>query len=622
MSGAIAEDRLSEYFQGVSHLNNGASIEQNRYEEQVALVEEARERTDLLSFEREILEGEHAFYRGQYKIALKHYLAAKESPHCQFCCLRASAFVLQQQGKTDKAVSYAKRALAMQPDDAMTLFLTGKLLPSVKQGEASEQLEQKVAEIASRIPQEETEQAMPISLAGEEVDALKEIFTAGEPEEVPLVSEKMEEVVARNIRETEMETKQEEGTDTVVQPAEATDSLQQLAESHYEVKTKDTDAYLNKMGIGIDTENELQKQIEAYQERRRDLIATYTKASRTSRTSDHGLFLFSGWKDSEAESRGGELLAASTRKAAGGFFVRWNGKGVAVNPGPDFLHNFHEAGLHIGDIDHVVVTRATPDAYSDTHAIYDLNYQLNLTAASDDLHIIHYYLNQQAHRDLASKLKPNFKQERHTVHSLELYVDSPDVEKVELSPEIQLHYFACGESESESKDGTSTCLGMRLECQPQDTSGCSATIGHVSGTGWSPLLAHNLGRCDILIAGFQNTSSKDYRKVKYNDDSLGYFGCYSLMEEVAPRLMLCSEFEGKEGDIRLEVTRKMRHEYAYSNQNGTSILPGDKGFYLDLKTMQVRCSVSGEPTDPSQIRVTKGKNAFGNLQYISPSCFA
>lgn len=203
------------------------------------------------------------------------------------------------------------------------------------------------------------------------------------------------------------------------------------------------------------------------------------------------------------------------------------------------------------------------------------------------------------------------------------------MEKVELSPEISLNYFPTSHPDTEpankknNRDPMQACLGIRLDCQSMDPTAGSTTIGHVSGTSWSPLLAHNMGHCDILIAGLQNTSSKDYRKVKYNEDSLGYFGCYSLMEEISPRIMVCCEFEGREvGDVRLAIIKKLRSEYAYSNQRGTSILPGDSGLYLDLKTLQVRCSVSSQLTDPSQIRIVKGQKAFGPLQYLSPSCFA
>ena len=119
--------------------------------------------------------------------------------------------------------------------------------------------------------------------------------------------------------------------------------------------------------------------------------------------------------------------------------MRWKGMGVAINPGRDFLSQFHAQGLHIRDIDAVIVTSDRPDSYEDVPEIYALNYQTN--KLSQELKIIHYYLHQHAFQALSGVLKPHFKQERHNLHSLELFLDSPELEKIELSREIQLHYF-------------------------------------------------------------------------------------------------------------------------------------------------------------------------------------
>ena len=618
------------------------------------IVERYKNRTEGDAASQMFFNGEHAFHRGQYKIALKNYLAAKEVPHCQFCCLRASAYALKQQGKNEKAAGYAKKALALRSDDPFTLELLGKVLPGIAPGQSEEQVDKAIDALSSQ--KENTDG--PVPLANEEINALSDIFSdhdtdeqteddsldpnqpysdetdADAPPTYELTSHPLERLMSRRMEppmDTDTQVISPEANKEASAAGSAVDELNKLADSKYAVEEKSTEEYLSKMGVGLVDKDGIQETIETFQERRRDLITDYTKAAHAkAKKGDNALHVLTGWndRDGNTENIGEKLLSASCRKAEGGFYVRWNGKGVAINPGPNFLRNLHGAGLHISDIDCVVVTRANSDAHADIESIYQLNYQLNLTAPSEDLHIIHYYLNQRAHRDLTSKLKPNFKQERNTVHSLELYVDSPDVEKVELTSHLTLHYFPTTSHEAESpsqakqsSEPSSSCLGIRLECKPADSTSCSATLGLVSGTPWSPMLAHNLGRCDVLIAGFQHTSSKDYRKVKYNDDSLGYFGCYSLMEEVAPRVMLCCEFEGREGDVRLESTRKMRQEYAYSNQNATSILPGDNSLYLDLKTMQVKCSVSKQLTDPAKVRVVKNAEAFGRLQYLSPSCF-
>jgi hypothetical protein len=145
----------------------------------------------------------------------------------------------------------------------------------------------------------------------------------------------------------------------------------------------------------------------------------------------------------------------------------------------------------------------------------------------------------------------------------------------------------------------------------------------VSGVSWSPLLGHHLGHCDLLLAGFGNTNSVDFEKVSYLDHELGYFGVSSLLDELAPKLLLCTEFGGREGDLRVEVIRKMRVENVFNHLDASAmaaILPADIGLFVDLNSLRVKCSQSGEFVDPKDIRVVRSRGVFSRLYYLSPSC--
>lgn len=402
-------------------------------------------------------------------------------------------------------------------------------------------------------------------------------------------------------------------------------ALKRLANSDYAVEPVSTSRFMtDNLGVDSDTGQTLEHRVKSFQKHLAKQIADYVQVARKrTHTADNCLFVLNGWEYNSSAPTNPTLVPEKKRKTCGGYYMRWQGKGIVINPGTDFLAHFHRQGLHVTDIDCVIVTQDNPDTYCDIEAIYNLNYQLNANSSSNELHIIQYYLNQHAHQNIAAQLKPNFKQERNTVHSLTLFVDSPDIEKMDLFPEICLHYFHTSLPDAnrtqQGKEESHPCLGIRLECKGPENR-IASTIGYISGIPWSPLLAHNLGRCDLLITGFDNTCASDYGKVQYNDECLGYFGTYSLVEEVAPRLLLCCEFGGREGDIRLEIVKKMRQEYAYSHHQGTVILPGDTGLYLDLRALQVRCSISKKLVDPSQIRIARTNEAFGKLEYLAPSC--
>lgn len=359
----------------------------------------------------------------------------------------------------------------------------------------------------------------------------------------------------------------------------------------------------------------LEARIQAFQAEQDEKTQRYLE--RATRREGNCLYYLTGWTASSGDDA--LYLTEQSRKATGGIFMRWNGKGIAINPGANFLKHFHAQGLHIRDLDYVIVTSDHPECYSDIKAIYELNYQIN--KASRDLQILHYFLNQKAFQALSSVLKPHFKQERNNLHSLELFLDSPEVEKIEIDPGIVLHYFQAASREAfptgqnEKGGHTQNGLGIRLDLSDSKE---RMQIGYIAHSCWTSLMAHHLGSCDLLITGFGNTGAQDYQKLAYNSDSLGYFGTCTLLEEVAPRLVLCGEFGGREGDIRLEVIQKLRGENVQSKVRSI-ILPADLGLILNLRSLYVRCTVSGAWIEAAQVNVVKTSQAFGPLAYLAKS---
>ena len=422
---------------------------------------------------------------------------------------------------------------------------------------------------------------------------------------------------------------------------EKEETLKDLVDSDYNVGLESTDRFLaDSLGMEIDNNQSLERRIKTYQRTQAEAIIEYLKQGQNPTFAGKDfLFVLHGWQEAAlSHIRGNHntetlmerfLLPERHYQTNGGLYLRWNGKGIVINPGPNFLRHFHQEGLHIRDIDHVIVTRNHPQAYEDIQHIYKLNQRLN--AVDTDLHIINYYLNQQTHRLLATTLKPYFKQERNTVHCLELYVDSPDLETIELSDGLLLKYFPLNLSNEQkakatNSDTSDSALGCRLELSSSysDIDGDrlrAINLAYVSGAAWNPMIAQHLNSCDIIITGFGDTGVDDYSRLKYNDSNLGYFGNYTVIEESNPKILICCEFGGREGDIRVEVAKKLRQEYAYGAHNNTVVLPGDTGLYVDLSTQKVRCGVSKQLVDPSKIRVVKSKDSFGKLQYLSPNCF-
>jgi hypothetical protein len=61
----------------------------------------------------------------------------------------------------------------------------------------------------------------------------------------------------------------------------------------------------------------------------------------------------------------------------GGYYLRWKGKGIVIDPGFNFIENLVSADLSIGDIDAVMITHGHNDHYIDLDPILTLLYQFN-----------------------------------------------------------------------------------------------------------------------------------------------------------------------------------------------------------------------------------------------------
>ena len=60
----------------------------------------------------------------------------------------------------------------------------------------------------------------------------------------------------------------------------------------------------------------------------------------------------------------------------GGYFLIWKGKGIAIDPGYDFLRNLYEEGYSVSDIDLILATHAHDDHTAEIEAIYSIDYKI------------------------------------------------------------------------------------------------------------------------------------------------------------------------------------------------------------------------------------------------------
>lgn len=599
----VFENYLKKVRELVSQQQNNSQADNADNHEIIEIIEAQQEASAGNSSDEAFLLGEMNFYNGYYEQSLKHYLEAKEIPCFQFFCYRASCLVSYERGQQERALNFAQKALRLDSQDPIMLQIFASL-QSVDSAERSD------------LSQAQEEQ-FTADISGQESAAADEkTAETCQLHEYALQTAEINEAVQNCIQKSCTGSSGSSSFSTTETHFSTKHHVSdRMPQSSFDLELSQRFPSI----VASENKDGLEQRIGFFQNSQTENMQNYLQqAEKNSKLIENALYVLNGWP---AHAQKSLLFTEESRKSCGGHYLRWNGKGIVINPGPGFLDNFHRQGLCIRDIDFVIVTRNNREAYADVRSISELNHQLNKVAP--DRQILHYYLHQKVCQELAPFLKPSFKQARNTIHKLEMYLDSPDVERIELEEGISLHYFQAtmpGSSNSYQEDEhafNNSNLGIRLELT-NDVK--KLKIGYLSGLTWSPLIAHHLGHCDLMLAAFGNTNAGDYSKLGYNEDSLGYYGVSTLFEELAPRLMLLTEFGGREGDIRIEVVKRMRSEQLNrSPQLSSVLLAADVGLVVDLNNLNIRCSISEASVAAKNVSVVASCESFGHLRYLSSS---
>lgn len=555
-------------------------------------MEKFREEPSLKAF----FQGEHNFYSKKYRQALENYLEAKDIPNYQFFCFRASAYLSKEIEEQHKALTYANKANTLIPEDYLTLKILNALYSKEDSSKEALQVREKLSKLEKGfMPNPEICKYGSSVLTEEDFNELLSI-SQGCPHEELFQNDHNEENTSKLCEKSNLNFIKETSFQGPNKPA-----------ADFPVPyTIEKPLFQN-----LDIEMKL----DAFANRYRELLEDYVrKAENRSEIPDLKLFTFNVWtKDSKDLALPSQLANIDEFKC--GIFFRFNGKGIAVNPGHSFLELLEKRNLTILDIDSVIITHSKRDLYPAVTRLYELNTQLNRVLGR--AHPIHFYFNRSAFQEMIQILKPQYRQEKSTLHCLELYLDTPDVETLSLHEGIKLHYFQIASSPSSYNSYEGINLGIKFELSLGDD---TRVLSYVSSSPWTPHLADYLKGTDLLMLGFGTTSHEDLTKERYREDCLGYFGCLSLFEEVLPSLCILAEFDQKVAGARLEICKHLRNEL-FDQTFDSTLLLADPNLEIDLNALTLRCTITSTFMNPSFVKIVQGSDPFKPLQFLSQASY-
>ncbi len=361
----------------------------------------------------------------------------------------------------------------------------------------------------------------------------------------------------------------------------------------------------------IDTpEERMLSKLQGSGNEQRDKYDDYLKRQASGR--DDLFSCLRGWSSSVTLLEGGN----DSHWRGGGYFLKWQGHGVVIDPGFDFIDNFHDAGYTGKEIGAVLVSHNHSDHNYDLRSLDDLRYELHkrwkVNPSGIDLRNYLVGLDEDTWMAFESTEK-DFR----TLVQLDVKKSVRQKWlKRPLDMPMTVEHFPVDHGED-----VSHAVGMRLLLHPK-SAGEDFIIGYTGDTEYFDVLPKHLEQCDILLAhismpdveelGFDKAAAGHSKK-----KHLGYNGLAKLITETKPKLTLVGEFWAGRADIRLELIQGLRKKTGVN-----AILPTGLGFHLHMPSLEVECTNCRKRVDHSKIKVAPAATPFGPLGYLCISCIA
>lgn len=309
--------------------------------------------------------------------------------------------------------------------------------------------------------------------------------------------------------------------------------------------------------------------------------------------------------------------------SGGGFFLKWNGLGIAIDPGYNFVDCLHKNGLNINDINVIIITHNHIDHNHDLRILDDMNKCLY----RHQKHNIDIYLDNETYNaskffllDFSTINKIN---ENNKCNIIKYKDETTDVKHFKINDDCFLTIFPTyhieNKKEDEKRQFSASSFGVKLELYQNKILSC--TLGYTSDTSYDKLICEQLLGSDIIIANISGVYEDDIKKVNHKKRHLGYYGCYELLKHTDSnlKLFLLSEFWSGNDDIRFDIAKYMQKEYDLEFPNNqVKVHPADIGMKISLKNCCICCSLCGKYSRFSH--TIKPSEDFGEIRYICNDC--
>lgn len=332
----------------------------------------------------------------------------------------------------------------------------------------------------------------------------------------------------------------------------------------------------------------------------------------------------------------------------GGYFIRHRGQGIVIDPGFDFLVNFHQAGGRMHDVDHIVVTHAHNDHTADVESLLNLLFNYNKERKDEKKKELRkrvkLYLSVGAQRKLAGIIPLRGNDYIDNVVTLNRASrQAPQV--LELYEGVRLTVLPAYHDDVATRD-TAVGLGFEFRYPDQDE---ARRVVFTGDTGLYPrpkdpqghyrsgndavdvreeVALYNqypeslsqTGVIDLLVAHIGSIKKQEFKESPFycdpNSDPtfyqnhLGLLGTLILLDQLTPKCAIISEFGEELKDIKVSLVKEIDKCLALRCQDqgkpAFRILPGDLTITYSIRDRQFLCHNTHEFHAPEELIVKSG----------------
>lgn len=293
----------------------------------------------------------------------------------------------------------------------------------------------------------------------------------------------------------------------------------------------------------------------------------------------------------------------------GGYFLSWHGKGLVIDPGFDFIKNFHNAGFSIGCIHAVAITHSHLDHYTNLEPIITLMFEYNdqrkrdaKNGKKDDwVGLKHFHLLSNLGMlkacsgwlDYTHKAKQQFSPLAR-IYPLDSYIGEaihiPDTD-IRIRPTYAEHneIIAVGYS-----------VGLIVELLSKDKLHVEASIGFTADTAWTQEVHEQYNNVDMLVTHIGTVNEDELMTLVPYSKHLGAIGTTKLLCEQRQKckLYVISEFGEEFRQSRRDIITTIKQVL----DNPQQCIVGDIGTKIKLPDMSLSCEFTNcnnraEPVD-------------------------